>query len=59
MEGNYSVPCLGHIAFGKNRENKISVSLLFYYEKWITFECNCQMLFFRGLLNHNSTIAAK
>ena len=42
--GNYSVPCLGHIAFGKNRENKISVSLLFYYENWITFECNCQML---------------
>ena len=47
-ECNYSAPRLGHINFGQNGENKISVLPWLYCEKWITFQCNCQVLFACG-----------
>ena len=40
--------------FGQNGENKIPVLSWFYCEKWITFQCNCQMLpEFKGIAMHD------
>lgn len=58
--GNYSAPNYGTlIFFGKNRENKIFVSPLLYYEKWITFYFNRKVRWVCGLKNHRFTITAR